>query len=122
MSTNVTTQTAITKAFKQLRKEGFAARENYMCCQGCGLAAIQEKYPKAIAYVFWHQQDNDDAMEGRNFHLAFGHKVKGTDDRWVENETLSTLIGHHIVATLKAHGVETIWDGTNRTRIEVVNK
>jgi len=91
----------LTQAFKALRKAGYFARQNFLCCQSCGWAAIPEgKFEKV---VFYHAQDNSSKREGRPFNLA-----------WNGN-------GQEICQILKEHNVETTWTGDSSKRIEVTS-
>jgi len=92
--------TTLNSAFKELRKFGYFARQNFMCCQTCGWHAIPEG--KADKAVFFHQQDNDSKKKGISFCLAWSGD------------------GQQICDILNRNGVETKWDGTQNTRIEVV--
>jgi len=53
----MTTKEKITKAFKEIRKNGYFARQNFLCCQSCGWASIPEQ--KVEKAVFYHRQDNE---------------------------------------------------------------
>ena len=91
----------LSKAFSALRKQGYFARQNFMCCQSCAWAEIPDE--KAKKAVFYHKQDNDDAKAGRPFYLAWSGD------------------GNEIVEILKQNGVETEWGGGETTRIKVTN-
>ncbi len=58
----------LTNAFKELRKEGYFAKQNFLCCQSCGWAAMSDKESEKA--VFYHQQDNDDLKESGKCNLA----------------------------------------------------
>jgi len=91
-------KTNLTKAFKSLRKAGYFARQNFMCCQSCAGAAIPDGTEK---YVFYHNQDNDNLKGGQDFCLAWGGD------------------GHEIVKILNENGLETFWEGNKNKRIMV---
>jgi hypothetical protein len=52
---------SLTKAFNALRKNGYFARQNFMCCQTCEWAAVPEKNESKV--VFYHSQDNDNKKQ-----------------------------------------------------------
>lgn len=52
------------KAFAQLRKQGYIAKKNFLCCQSCAWSSITTESPNAEKVVFYHHQDNDDIPEG----------------------------------------------------------
>lgn len=92
--------TNLSKAFKQLRKAGYFARQNFMCCQSCGWSAIPEE--KSNKVVFYHSQDKEDINKDRDFYLA-----------WAGN-------GAEILEIFKNNGILCEWDGTEETRIKVL--
>ena len=87
----------LTQAFKELRKLGYFARQNFMCCQSCAWSSVPEE--KEDKVVFYHRQDTPDVMYG-SVYLA-----------WSGN-------GNEIVEIMsKYFNVE--WDGSTSTRIRV---
>ena len=93
--------TTLNNAFKELRKFGYFARQNFMCCQNCGWHAIPDGQTDKA--VFYHQQDNDSKKEGKSFCLAWSGD------------------GHQICDILNRNGIETNWDGSESKRIEVMS-
>jgi hypothetical protein len=51
-------RTNLTKAFAELRKNGYFAKQNFLCCQSCGWAALSDEEAKNA--VFYHNQDYRD--------------------------------------------------------------
>jgi hypothetical protein len=91
----------LSKAFKALRKEGYFARQNFMCCQGCGWSAVPEGREEKV--VFFHSQDAARMRDGNEFYLAWSGD------------------GNEICRVLNENGVETKWDGSNSSRIAVTS-
>lgn len=99
----------VARAFAALRGDGFLARMNFWCCQGCGLAAMTElahrRMPgvpdEEVPYVFFHSQDDEDLRRGAPFHLAWGGDAG------------------QIVQRLEEAGLAVTWDGLDTTRIRV---
>lgn len=89
----------ITSAFKELRKLGYFARQNFTCCQTCGWASVPDE--KGERAVFYHQQDNHSLKEDGECHLAWSGD------------------GNEIVSVLNKHGVQTEWDGSDNKRIKI---
>lgn len=89
----------LTKAFQALRKAGYFARQNFLCCQSCGWSAMTDE--QAEKAVFYHRQDADDLKENGSCHLA-----------WSGN-------GKEIVKILEDNGVQTKWEGTDNKRIKI---
>ena len=89
----------ITKAFSELRKLGYFARQNFLCCQSCAWYEVPKD--KSEKVVFYHNQDNDNLKSEGKCHLA-----------WAGD-------GNEIVSVLNKHGVKTEWDGSSNTRIKI---
>lgn len=101
------TRAKLRKAFVALRRQGYVARMNYLCCQGCGSAAMDLKDKKGG--VFWHHQDDDGFKEDGELYIAF----------LTENGDGSVKVGEALVAALKAENVWVEWDGSSDTRVLV---
>ena len=98
----MTTKEKITKAFKEIRKNGYFARQNFLCCQSCGWASIPEQ--KVERAVFYHRQDNESFVKGGDLFLAWSGD------------------GDLIKKILEDNGLKVKWDGTKGQRISVVNE
>ena len=125
-------------AFKQLRSTpSVFARMNFMCCTGCGCAAIPED--KAL-YVFYHAQDNEHAWDGDNFRRLSSHEQKRTNEvhdglhltfgiasahpfRNDEAHQEQYIInwGRTIVAAIREAGLKAEWDGDTGKKIWVTS-
>lgn len=93
MSTN------LTKAFAELRKKGYFAKQNFMCCQSCGWAALTDEQAKNA--VFYHNQDYRDLKYGDDLYLAWSGD------------------GYFIARTLESFGMKVKWEGDSHDRIMV---
>lgn len=82
-------------AFRALRKSGYIARQNFMCCMGCGFAAMPEGTKKA---VFYHRQDADRLSSSGRCYIAWGGD------------------GQEIRKAFEAAGLKVEWDGTEAAR------
>lgn len=89
----------LTIGFRNLRKNGYFSRQNFWCCQTCGWADVPDGRENKV--VFYHNQDNQDRVNGNPFYLSWSGD------------------GHEIQRILKESGVETEWDGDDNTRIKV---
>ncbi|GAA2630188.1 DUF6891 domain-containing protein [Paractinoplanes durhamensis] len=97
----------LTAAFRALDESRIVAREDFACCQNCGVTAIRDEVlagSRARGYVFYHEQDAERAVLGGGLWLAFGP---------------SAQIGEEIVAALRAEGLHVEWDGSPQQRIDV---
>lgn len=70
----------ISVAFRSLRKQGFRARANFMCCSSCACAALDGSTASGQPWVYYTKQDNDSLVAlpsrgGRNgCYLTWGVK------------------------------------------------
>ncbi len=97
-------------AFETLDANGVVARANFTCCATCGHSEIgAEAEDHHRGYVFFHEQDTENAAEGGGLYLAFGAFHDGD----------TTAIGREVVAALHAVDLPTRWDGTAAQRILV---
>jgi hypothetical protein len=109
---------ALTAAFKMMRTFGLLARQNFLCCQSCGCAEVdnivaekrKKKKPVPLGYCFYHGQDAERLRYDGKVHLAYGS---------IDNDGDSTAVGHIIAHCLDRSGLSFKWDGSRYTRIEV---
>jgi hypothetical protein len=107
---------SLKKAFAEMNLKGITAKENYWCCQTCGLHAIthEDKNDGHYGFCFYHNQDNSSKKRKESFHLTFGHtSMESTDEQDVQ-------VGKDICAILRANGCEVEWNESNARRIKVV--
>ena len=90
---------ALREVFAELRKLGYFARTNFMCCAGCGWAAIDGDKEKV---VFYNKQDNECKEIGRSFYLS-----------WIGDAA-------EIIGALSRAGFPVMWDGNSGRRIRVL--
>jgi hypothetical protein len=99
-------------AFAELEASGIVCRQNWTCCQTCGLAEIGEELePVSRGYVFYHQQDTDRVVEDGVLLLAYG----ACSD--VKEEQLA--VANEIARTVRENGLQVDWDGSLEKRIMV---
>lgn len=96
---NYELQNKLDKLFEALEQVGYFARQNFMCCQTCACYEIPESYSKK--YVFYHEQDTENAISSNSLHLA-----------WAGN-------GKEIVKLAEEAGLSVEWEGTEAKRIQV---
>lgn len=110
----------LNEAFKLLRKQGFVARQNFLCCQGCAGAQIHSDINKMqaagkklpVGYVFFHRQDTEKIERLGTVCLSFGNIE--------QNEIVSSVdIGRKICDVLGGLGLFVSWRGDANQRIEV---
>ncbi|GIE36976.1 hypothetical protein Ait01nite_100210 [Actinoplanes italicus] len=102
----------LTDAFRALDRAGIIAREDFACCQNCGVDEIGAEAPAddpARGYVFYHEQDAAGAAEGGNLWLAYG----------LIGQPPSVEIGREIASAVRAEGLRVDWDESPDQRISV---
>jgi hypothetical protein len=97
----MSTSTKLTAAFRNLRRDGYFARKNWMCCQTCGCAALPEDCEN---YVFYHAQDADFLVEKNQTYLAWSGD------------------GEQIKLRCEEAGLNVVWDGKDDSRLLVSEK
>ncbi|MCP3782831.1 hypothetical protein NLX85_05565 [Micromonospora sp. A3M-1-15] len=108
----VTDSDRLTAAFRALDATGIVARENFTCCQNCGVEEIGAEARRGLkprGYTFYHRQDAERGVEGSGVWLAYG-----------AFEGASTAeIGAEVAVALRAAGLTVNWDGEVGQRIHV---
>ncbi|MFI7487900.1 DUF6891 domain-containing protein [Micromonospora echinaurantiaca] len=102
----------LTAAFRALTAAGIVARENFACCQNCGLSEIGADVPRSIVprgYAFYHRQDAERGVDGEGVHIAYG----------LFEQPPSAAVGEEVAAALRAEGLTVRWNGEAGNRIHV---
>lgn len=102
----------LTAAFADLSAAGIVAREDFTCCQNCGLSEIGAEVPddeKPRGYAFYHHQDAEAAAGGGDLFIAYG----------LFGRPPTAEIGREVADALTRQGLEVTWDGDTGTRIRV---
>lgn len=91
----------VNKGFRMLRKKGYIAKQNFLCCQGCGWSELESMYSsyEMKKVVFYHKQDNENLIEDREFYICWDGD------------------GKEIVEIFKECGLSPVWDGDFGKRI-----
>ncbi|MGN9890371.1 DUF6891 domain-containing protein [Micromonospora sp. L31] len=108
----VTDSDRLTAAFRALTAAGVVARENFTCCQNCGVDEIGADVPRTIeprGYAFYHRQDAERAVAGSPVFVAYG----------LFGGPASAEIGEEVAAALRAEGLTVHWNGDTGSRIQV---
>lgn len=92
----------MTKAFRELRKLGYWAKQDWQCCSGCGWSAIPEGVDRSKV-VFYHSQDKERFDETGRCQL-----------RWAGS-------GPEIVRVMKQFGFAVEWNGRKARCIQVTD-
>ncbi|QRK09116.1 hypothetical protein JQX13_02850 [Archangium violaceum] len=117
--TEPTTNDAIDRAFEKLNRQGIIALQNagYTLSEGWEdvAAAASESYEPVRGATFFHGQDVERGVLDMGLMLAFG---AFEDDPKLHDEA-SLAIAREVRETLSRHGVQTEWNGSVKTRIEI---
>lgn len=107
----------LNKAFADLRKQGFLARQNFMCCGGCASSAlgqiVREKPGKYLGVLYYHSQDAERLKTIGE--ICLGHSpVDDAAPDWAH-----LLVPHAAKNTLLRYGLLVEWDGTAEQKLIV---
>jgi len=109
--------------FKELRKRGFLARQNFKCCGNCaGYALTNEAVVKVGAgktvrgSVFYHRQDRQHFEHSGKLMIRYG-SLDSNELGVIGEDT--TKIGQEVVAVFETHGIKVQWNGDSSQCIEV---
>jgi hypothetical protein len=95
------TKAMLDKLFRDFRKAGYFAKQDFWCCQSCAWAAVPDE---TIKTVFYHNQDAEAIVDGelmRPLHLA-----------WNGN-------GDEICNIIRSNGMNVEWDGSEDNRMAI---
>ncbi|MEU8801190.1 hypothetical protein [Spirillospora sp. NPDC048819] len=100
----------LSDAFDELNARAIVAREDFACCQRCGLLEIRDEDhdgedEEARGYVFYHEQDTG----RRPLYLAFDTPDGSEESR--------VALGDEVVDVLRDHGLVPEWDRDPGRRI-----
>jgi hypothetical protein len=115
-------------AFEELNAIGIMARHNWTCCGTCGRAEMPDEFNRidgmwdgvpVIGYVFYHQQDSENAAEGSSLYINYGSCEEAPDEATYSQ--MSVSIAQTACEVIKKHGLDVDWDGSisTRPRIEI---
>ncbi len=117
----------LNNAFKEMRKKGLVARQNYLCCQTCAGYGITTDTAKRIkegkvkkedvkGCVFYHHQDTEGLRKHHSLYLAYG-PMDSEESGLIGLE--ETQVGAIVCECLKNNELEYEWNGSGHQRILV---
>lgn len=89
----------LNKAFRQLRKAGYFARQNFMCCNTCGWHEVPED--KGEMAVFYHSQNADALKNSGITYLSWSGDAQ------------------QIISILESNDIKTEWEGGKDRKIKI---
>jgi hypothetical protein len=95
---NTSFQDRLDQGFERLEERGYFARQDWWCCQNCGVHAVPDEFTNR--YVFYHEQDADNLPDGF-VHLSWNGDAE------------------EIVRTFEEVGCTVEWNGSHARRIRV---
>ena len=96
-------------AFRQLRKDGWWARMNPLCCQTCLTYDTDDDKP----YIGFHAQDNERIPEVGHTYLTHG------PPRGEHDDLADGVWSKRAVKVIESFGLTVEWDGSMASRIKV---
>lgn len=126
-----TDRAAIRAAFATLRKKGYIAKMNFMCCSSCAWYEIGGKAlsghqrsdieePKKA--VFYNKQSHESAFREKS--RGWSTKSRRYISMMLQNDLCLQWSGDakEIIAALEAEGLKVEWNGTDQNTINVVKR
>jgi len=102
----------LTDAFRALDASGIVAREDFTCCQNCGLNEIDDEVDQGDSprgYVFYHAQDAERAAAGGSIYLSYG----------LFGEPSTMEFAEEVIEQVRAQGLSVDWNGSLDKRFHV---
>lgn len=117
--TGPSTNDAIDRAFEELTRNGILALQNAGGTLSDGWSvvadAVEDSFEEVRGATFFHAQDVERAVQGGPLMLAF----RALEDDPARHDEASLAIAREVRETLARHGVQTEWNGSVETRIEI---
>lgn len=115
-------------AFEELNALGILARHNFSCCGSCAPGDCAEEYERLnrqwngvpiTGYIYYHQQDADNAADSNYVHIGFGSFSQ--EKRFKKHAAASVEIARRALEVIQRHGLTYEWDGSinQRPRVNV---
>jgi len=120
-------QAELNKAFSELRKMGYIARQNFECCGSCAGYAIAEKASEMVSAgrkaprgaVYYHRQSGGCRDAGENFYIYFG-QIDTSEHGEIGIETEE--VGKEVMEVFERNGIKARWNGDPNEAILVVQE
>ncbi|AKI98677.1 NusA-like protein [Archangium gephyra] len=117
--TEPTVNDALDRAFEELTRQGILALQNagYTLSDGWSVAkdAAEKRFEPIRGATFFHGQDVERGVLGVGLMLAFG----AFEEDPARHDEASLAIAREVRETLARHGIETEWNGSVGTRIQI---
>jgi hypothetical protein len=115
------TRESVMTVMAEMRKLGYVARANFMCCGGCAGSAISGDITKKVlagkktlptGSIFWHRQDEDRFREHGELNIRYGRIECWDEDKCIwRSELPDSYVGHLLERKLKEKGLKVEWSG-----------
>lgn len=114
----------LSKAFANLRKAGFVARQNFTCCASCAADQIRqdvlkmpvEKRAKVRGMVYYHHQDAANMRRDGKLFVRYGQIAL---DGWDTTPLIDAEVGEAVFKAFREVGLIPAWDGDPFRCVEV---
>ena len=113
-------------AFEELNARGIMARRDWTCCGNCGRAEMPDEFDRLdgqwegkpiIGYIFYHQQDTENAAEQYGLSFNFGSCESIDDEQEYVAKCLE--VARALQDALTSRGLKVTWSGTYAQRPHV---
>ena len=118
-----TSKKLLRNVFSRLRKLGYLARQNFLCCQNCAGAELTNQAEELFedgttikGVVYYHQQDAERINEFGEVYLAYG-QAESSEKGPIGSSSLK--VGEQVIKVLEEFGLKYEWNGSADTRILV---
>jgi hypothetical protein len=124
----MTPKSNLDKAFSELRKLGFIAKQNFMCCGGCAGDSLANRLKdmskdareRVQGVLFYTKQDAADLRKNGDFYLHYGTITVYFDNGKSKTYGRPTKeVGEAVVEVFSKYGIKTEWNGDPNEKIHV---
>lgn len=123
----ITHQKDIHKLFARLRKRGLFAKEDWTCCQSCGMYGAEQESKPEQGIVFYHAQDTSVAFGGdANYIVSRRNRQELKKNLWLtfagDTEEHTKAVAEIVLEEAKRLNIPAYWNGDTGTRIQILRK
>lgn len=112
----------VKQVFKTLRRSGFVARMNFLCCSSCAGYVLGERLDASTDKeyaAYWHRQDEERYHETGYLYIRYFFGGHGDVLDADEQKAKDIEAGNKIAAVLTVYEVAYRWNGDPTRAIEV---
>lgn len=110
-----TNRERLTAMFASLRRQGYAARQNFLCCGSCAAAVLCDavRAKQLRGAVFYHRREGERLAQGaERVYLSYGAGEGATDEQ-------DLAVALDVLSAAYNQGLAVKWDGKTGTCVQV---